>query len=758
MSVQSLTKKTCIHCGTLFRPVEERPDFCCAGCEFVHGLIRDRGLSQYYELQDGANFPVKSAVFQQRDYTWLADLRAASQGQVELDLQGISCIGCVWLIERLFERRKGAQSITIDPALGRVRLQCDESFEIVEFAREVQSFGYLFGPPSKSGGRSNKGLLVRLGLCGALAMNAMLFTLPSYLGMAPTFEFAALFSKVAFICGTLSFFIGGSYFMARSWQSLRLGVLHIDLPISLGLIAAYAGSIIAWRHGAQDFVYFDFISTFTFLMLVGRWTQEATVRANRNRLLDTNLQIAHPEAGERYSVAPGQIVPVMSKLFTDRATLGLEWINGESETHSAREGQLVPSGAVNLNSGSIDLEATQAWKDSVLSRLLDQTPQADRRARNLERFIRIYLIVVLCVAASAFAGWLIAGGAPLAALQVVTSILVVSCPCAAGVALPLAEQIANNHARRVGVLVRESGLWNRLPKVDTIVFDKTGTLTLETMALANPEALRALDAEHRSIVLGLVENNLHPVATCLREQLLGSGTRPIEFAEPAVETVGCGLEVMHRGRSYRLGKPGWAGAGSGDTLFSENGSVLAAFRFGDAVRDDAADEFQALQQSGYALHILSGDRPEKVAAMAKQLGLPSSQARGGLSPDDKADALRTLGRTLMIGDGANDSLAFNVSLCTGTPAIERGLLERKADFYFLGRGLRGIRTLLALARRKQTADRAVLTFAISYNLVAVALAIAGKMTPLLAAILMPLSGLVTIALVFAVLRGRAAVI
>jgi Cu2+-exporting ATPase len=291
--------------------------------------------------------------------------------------------------------------------------------------------------------------------------------------------------------------------------------------------------------------------------------------------------------------------------------------------------------------------------------------------------------------------------------------------------------------------------------VDTIVFDKTGTLTLETMALQNPQAISALEAGERGILLGMVEHSLHPVASCLREQLLGRGTKPAAEMDAANDVVGAGLEVHFQGNAYRLGKPGWAGQGTGDSLFTRDGEVLAAFQFGDAVREDAAEEFRALRSRGYGLHILSGDRAEKVARMAVQLGLPGSFALGGLSPDDKAARIGDIGpqRCLMIGDGANDSLAFNTSLCTGTPAIDRGLLERKADFYFLGRGLRGIRALIDIANCKRIADRTVLSFAIAYNVAAVALSILGKMTPLLAAILMPLSGLVTIGLVLVTMRN-----
>ena len=218
------------------------------------------------------------------------------------------------------------------------------------------------------------------------------------------------------------------------------------------------------------------------------------------------------------------------------------------------------------------------------------------------------------------------------------------------------------------------------------------------------------------------------------------------------EQIGLGMELG----GYRLGRPGWAGEADGDCIFSCDGRVLAAFRFGDELREDAPDEFRKLQEDGFALHILSGDRAGKVAAMADRLRVPPGHAHGALSPDAKAAWLHELGtqRTLMIGDGANDSLAFNSSLCTGTPAIDRSLLERKADFYFLGRGLGGIRALLVIAHRRRIAARSVVAFAIAYNAAAIALSMAGKMSPLLAAILMPLSGLVTIAIVLVLLRRR----
>lgn len=771
----------CIHCGTAFRPTAQRPDFCCAGCQFVHDLIAKNGLGQFYDLQNGGVFPVKSLVFQQRDYSWLEKLAAESQGALALDLQGLSCVGCVWLIEKLFERRAGALAIHIDSTLGRMNIRFGSGFDVVAFAREVQGYGYLVGPLTGEPKRANQSLIIRLGICGALAMNAMLFTLPTYLGMEPSFELFGLFRTTAFACGTLSFLVGGSYFIARSIQSLGARVLHIDLPISLGLIAAYAGSIFAWRAGADGFVYFDFVSTFTFLMLVGRWVQQVAVDRNRNRLLGLQMTVLEPRAGERFAIASGQVVPVRAKLLSSAATLGLEWINGESEAREAALGQLVPSGAVNLSREVIDLEAMEDWRDSILSRLIEIKPRTDTRHLGLESFIRSYIIVVMSIAVVAFGGWLFATHDVLRALQVLTSILVVSCPCAAGVALPLADELAVAALRRAGVFVRESSLWTRLARVRQIVFDKTGTLTMETMALKNPESLEALGDAAKQTLLAMVRDNLHPVSCALRELLMSGGVSAAAVAEPS-EVTGMGLELTTPEGAWRLGRPEWAAPlrlsgdatkrgepplastsdvsasprSEADCVFAHDGVVLAEFRFGEETRSDAPEELAMLRERGMALAILSGDRAEKVRAMALRVGISPAHAHGEFSPDDKADWLRARGaaKTLMIGDGANDSLAFNEALCTGTPAIDRGLLEHKADFYFLGRGLRGVRLLFEIAAARRTATLGVLGFAIAYNAFAVALSIAGKMSPLAAAVLMPASSLVTLAIVATVLRKR----
>jgi Cu2+-exporting ATPase len=756
----AIESRVCIHCGTPFRPTPHRPDFCCAGCQFVHDLIARNGLGQFYDLQEGGLPPVKSLVFQRRDYTWLEELARDSGGTLTLEVQGLSCIGCAWLIEKLFARTPGALAIRVEPALGQLELRWQPGvFDAVAWARELQSYGYLVGPPGKTTLAPSRALDLRLGLCAALAMNTMLFTLPRYLGMEREFQFAALFERLTFVLGTLSFVIGGSYFFIRSWHSLRQRVLHIDLPISLGLVAAWAGSVVAFVRGAEDFVYFDFVATFTFLMLVGRWLQQKAIERNRRQLLSAQadpppvrdavsgekLDASAIPTGKAFAVDRGQMAPVRARLESDAATLSLEWINGESEAVIARRGRIVQAGAVNCGQSAIVLEALEPWSDSLLARLLRIAPAAVPRDSALELFIRGYLIAVLAIAALGSIGWWVATGALLPALQVLISILVVSCPCASGVALPLASDVAATQMRRLGVFIRNSELWARLHRVRNVIFDKTGTLTLETISLRNPESLHALSAEERAVLLAMTHDSLHPVSACLREQLLADGVQPAPVRD-TLEVIGFGLEAEHAGHAWWLGRR----SANADCTFARDGVTLAAFHFGEEARADAAEEVRALEARGCRVFILSGDRRAKVAAMADRLGIPRERCLGELTPEQKAGWVERFDAhdTLYLGDGANDSLAFDAAWCSGTPAVDRGLLEQKADFYFLGRGLAGVRSLIETARRRRHTVRSVIAFAISYNAIAIALSLAGEMSPLLAAVLMPASSLVSLAIVW----------
>lgn len=454
-------------------------------------------------------------------------------------------------------------------------------------------------------------------------------------------------------------------------------------------------------------------------------------------------------------VKPGQTVPVASRLVSGDASVSLEWINGESEAQTREEGQLLPSGALNIGTQALVVEAVETWEESTLRRLLDARREVEFRDVRLERLLRVYLAVVVFVGISGAVWWWWCGFGMAQALQVMISIFVVSCPCALGVAVPLAEEMAASRAERLGVFVRTLGLWKRLMRVRRVVFDKTGTLTLENPVLENPAVLPGLDAESRAALRHLVTGNLHPVSRSLYDAVAFVGTAfPMEGT--VRETVGHGLAFDDAsGHQWRLGRP--EAASTGDAVLMRDGRVLAAFRFHDELRAESVQEVRQLRARHIEVCVLSGDRSRKVAEIAQKLELPESCWRAELTPEAKAAWLQERNRddTLYVGDGANDSLAFDAALCAGSPVTGRSFLEQKADFFFLGHSLRFVSGLLVVAKLHRHATRRVFAFSVSYNIVTAVVGLMGHLSPLVAAVLMPLSSLCTLSLVAWTFRGSA---
>ncbi|MEI6607953.1 MAG: HAD-IC family P-type ATPase, partial [Verrucomicrobiota bacterium] len=606
-------------------------------------------------------------------------------------------------------------------------------------------------------------------------------TLPVYLNMPPDFEFAAVFRLIALASATLSMLVGGGYFMERAWRSLRAGSLHIDLPIALGLLAAYAGSIGGWVMKYERLMYFDFVSIFVFLMLSGRYLQTSAVEKNRRRLvrcqpvpeavprMDQDGEMVGREAiepGLRFLLGPGQALPVSGVMVAGEADFSLEWIHGEAVPQRFAAGSRLPAGAILLSRVGTAVEASERWEDSLLAKLT--APLAgERGSPGLARLLRVYLVVVLVLGVAALGYWS-ARGNGLTGLQAMISVFVVSCPCALGLAIPLADDLAASAMERLGVYVRTASVWPRLRRVRKVVFDKTGTLTLERPVLENPEAVAGLDGGAALALAQLTRGSLHPVARALLEALGMRGQKLLAQRPGPVpeEFAGLGVALNSPTGRWSLGRAGWTGedaigAAAATTAGSElrlDAKWVASFQFSEALRPGATAMLRRLEQRGLALYILSGDHPDKVASMARALGLPAENAHGGLSPEEKSRRVKLVSRhdTLYLGDGANDALAFDAALVTGTPVVDRSLLESKADFYTLGAGLGFLPPLLRTATIRSVAVRSAFGFALLYNLTTVGFAMGGRMSPLLAAILMPLSSIVSILLVATIFRAIAA--
>lgn len=777
---------TCIHCATPFSASSPLEKFCCRGCEFVYDLIHHEGLDRFYDLRSNSSIrPVRSVPFEARDFEWLEKEKTNAEetvphgeaAEADFSLEGMSCVGCVWLVEKIYHKYDGALEASAHPATGLLRLKWSSGeTDLAGFADEIASFGYMLSPKRSGVSRSEtREIAAKVGLCAAFAMNAMVFTLPAYLGMPEDFAFAGIFKLVTFLSATLAMLVGGRYFIGRAWNAARSRTPHIDLPIALGIVFAFAGSIVGWALGVDGLLYFDFVATFIFLMLAGRYVQLAAVEKNRNRLQrrrpvpDTVRSPDHPEplplseiaAGLRIEIRSGQSVPVASILETEAADFSLEWINGEAEPHTFRAGRPVPAGAIHLGNHPVVLAASETWENSLLCRLTD-TVRIAARIPALERILKFYLLAIVLIGLAGFAFWIPIAGFP-TALQVMISVFVVSCPCALGVALPLADELAGSRMERAGVFIREPQLWSRLRQIRTIIFDKTGTLTLERPVLVNPESVSSLDSGSRLALARLTNGSLHPVSRSLFESLGKVGLEQIRNSSPIeiLDVPGMGRFFENEDGKWSLGRPGWQSgteptASPHDAELCHDGLPVGFFRFEESLRPDAIATLGKLRRDKRIV-ILSGDRPEKVVSTAALLGIDPADAHASLQPGEKEETVRRLDRndTLYLGDGANDSLAFNAAFATGTPVVDRSLLETKSDFFFLGQSLRFLPAMLDLARHRYCTVAFAFGFALVYNATAITAALLGLMNPLVAAIIMPLSSAISLGIVAFGLKEKA---
>jgi Cu2+-exporting ATPase len=793
----------CLHCrgelGFFVAPADG--PFCCRGCRAVYELIHGCGLARYYDLQAGRQAP--AVTLRSGGFAWL-DRELEDQRQegsdrpfrLSLDIQGVHCAACIWLLEELFRREAGGLDLKINPTLGKVDLVWDPSRgDLRHYLEEIEKFGYRLGSSRKGSVQRSRGLLLRMAVTIALALNVMMFSVSYYFGLAPEDgDLFRFFGVLNFTLASVAVVVGGQVFFQGALAGLRRRMAHLDLPIAMGIVLAYGGSAFAYFSQGPRAAYFDSLTIFIALMLVGRWSQEHILERNRNSLLDTagadrlvakrvrqgRLEaVSAPdiETGDELWIAPGDLMPVEGLLMRRPAQVSLDWITGESERITYEPGDAIPAGAFNAGDGGFAVAATQDFSESRLHDLLrGQSGRADDyRPRWWTWVGSTYVAAVLVLASLGFALWV--GADVRRALEVTIAILVVTCPCALGLATPLAQELLHHALRKRGVFLRRPGFLDRALAVRKILLDKTGTLTMGELALDAParKALWRLGNREREVLWNMSVRSNHPVSQALSVAIAGGlrSNTDSPTLDPAGEAVreiaGGGLEWEREGEFFRLGRADFAGespdgTGQGDsaskdaspTVFSLNGITIATFTLSEALKADAASEVGRLEADGYELHLLSGDSAAKVAAAAERLGIRADRARGELDPEAKAELVRALDDTdtLMVGDGLNDSPSFEAALCTATPAIDRPVLPGKADFYFLGDGVAALRRALGSAHRLRQVVRDNLVVAVVYNLAAVGLCLAGLVTPVIAAILMPLSSVGIVSLTAYRLSGR----
>lgn len=610
--------------------------------------------------------------------------------------------------------------------------------------------------------RQGRELLMRLGVAFFSMMNVMLLSVAVWSGAEDATR--DLFHWISGAIALPTVIFAGQPFFKSAWASLRQGKLGMDVPISLALILASAISVFeTWMSGRH--AYFDAAVMLVFFLLLGRYLDHRTRAIARSAaeelaalevpraivLVDgaeVETLIAAVAPGDLVLVRPGARMPVDGIVVTGASELDRSLLTGESLPVPVGEGTVVSAGEVNLT-GPLTVRVTAAGKESSLHRMADLVAVAEgaktRYTSLADRAANAYSPLVHILSFGAFGYWMWATGGDLRhAINISAAVLIITCPCALGLAVPAVITSASGKLFRKGLLIKHGTALERLAEVDTVVFDKTGTLTL---GMPQPVGLAGHAPEALGIAAALAAGSSHPLARALAEGVRALGIRPAIVTD-VLEVPGQGIEGLHDGHRVRLGRAEWCGA----KPLPETATYLAmesathAFAFIDRPRPGAAEAVRALQAAGLKIELLSGDATAPVRELAERLGI--ADWRAGVLPAEKAARVAELsrtGRVLMVGDGLNDTAALAAAHVSISPATALDAARVASDIVLLGNDMAPIADAVRIGR--QSARRMVENFLISggYNIVAVPLALVGLATPLAAALAMSLSS-ITVAL------------
>jgi Cu2+-exporting ATPase len=686
---------------------------------------------------------------------------------MELAIDGIACGACIARVESAVKRVTGVTEARLNFTDRRLHVAwADGALKPAEILRALEASGYHghpFVPLRAEQEEAAKAL--RLTRCMAVAgfatMNVMLLSVSVWSGNVTdiTTETRDFFHWASALIALPAAAYAGRPFFGSAWRALRSRALNMDVPISLGVILALAMSLVETANHA-DHAYFDSALMLLFFLLVGRTLDHAMRRKTRaiaGNLAALKAETAHRftgdelvsvpvatlKAGDRLLVKPGERVPADGTVLRGNSEIDESIVTGETARRRIGPGNIVYAGCTNY-SGAITLQVTAAGGSSLIDeieKLLDRASSAkSRTVRLADRASRIYAPVVHLTAALTLVGWLIAGASFHDALITAIAVLIITCPCALALAIPAVQVVASGALFRSGVILNTGDAIERLAEVDTIIFDKTGTLTLPEPRVVNATAL---DPGLLEEAARLALSSRHPLAVALSREAL---TRtPFD---DAIEHPGQGVCVIVDGLEMRLGSPEFCSVvevhrSDASIICFRHGGRVAVIAIAQSLRPDAVKVVTSLRERGLDLCILSGDRVETVAPVAKTLGVDCWQA--GLKPAEKIARIEEWkangSRIAMIGDGLNDAPSLASAHVSLSPISAADLTQAQADAVFLGERLQPVLDAVRIASRARSLMTENLCFAAIYNAIAVPVAIAGAVTPLIAALAMSGSSL-----------------
>ena len=774
--------------------------FCCHGCKTVFTVLHECRLDRYYALRerDLASAPGELAParttgkgYHEFDDPAFLALHAAPRGGglrvTDFYLEGVHCAACVWLVEKLPAIVPGVVESRLNLGKSLVHVTWDSAeggTTLSRIAKTLDSLGYPPHPARGSSARSIRLLddrrqLIRIGVAGAATGNTMLLGVALYAGMFATMDpaYTLLFRWLSMIIGAIALVWPGSVFFKGALAALRTRTPHLDLPIALGLGAGGIAGVINTISGTGE-IYFDSLSVLVFLLLVGRFLQHrqqaqaddavellfslTPMSAHRVGSDDQSedVPIAALKLDDVVEVFPGESIPVDGHVISGASTLDESLLTGESLPKNIAVESAIHAGTVNLSS-PIRVRVLATGEETRVGRLMRLVTECARRKAPLvlyaDRLAGRFLVGVLSIAAATFLLWFLLGAR--SAVDHAVAVLIIACPCALGLATPLAVTVAIGRAARRGILIKGGDTLERLATPGTLFLDKTGTLTTGRISLHSYVG----DETLKPLVAAIESHSTHPIARALVGDL---GASPDLAATNIEQSAQGGIAGTAAGRNLLVGSVGfisarhtiplWAAAEIDrllaatltPVLIAADGEVRAVAGLGDGLRPDVSTALDALRNQGWKLAILSGDHPAIVAHIAEQLRIPN--ARGGLLPEDKLaiiqDAIKAGENAVMIGDGVNDAAAL-AAASVGIAVHGGAEASLAAAGVYLNRpGLAPIVELTAGARGVIRVIRRSLFASLGYNAFAVSLAVTGLINPLVAAILMPISSLTVLSL------------
>ncbi len=782
---RSAPRAACAHCGTnLAADAADR--FCCRGCEAAYSIIRGLGFEEFYRrrVPDASARTLRPEEGPETDYSSYVTTDPSGRSTIHLIVDGLTCAACVWLVESVLAREPGLDEGRANLTTRRLTLRWrGPPTDAARYVHVVASLGFRAVPyaPKRLADSTNEAeqeLLRAMAVAGFAAGNIMLLSVSVWAGHAEGMGQATrdLMHWVSALIALPAIAYAGRPFFRSGLAALRAGRTNMDVPISIGVLLAAAMSLFETATSGTH-AYFDSAITLLFFLLIGRYLDtraRGRARSALEHLLalgtaavtvvqpDGSTRLQSPSSvrsGDLVIAAAGERIPVDGRVASGRSDLDTSIVTGETVPATAESGTAVFAGMVNLTS-PLRIAVTATGDRTLLAEIVRLVEAAERgRARFTalaDRLAKRYAPVVHVLAAATFVGWLVFGIGWQPALLNAVAVLIITCPCALALAVPVVQVIASGRLMRGGVLLKSATALERLAQVDVVVFDKTGTLTLGRPEL-QPDASRS--PGDLRLAASMAQASRHPLARAMVRAC------PEAVAMDGVtEVPGQGLSLRIDGEEVRLGSRAFCGvpetregAGTGPELWlARPGKAGVRFSFADRLRPDAAETIARLKSAGLRMELLSGDRAPVVSAVAGALGIATWQA--GCDPAAKCarlDQLRVSGmKPLMVGDGLNDAPALAAAYVSISPSSAADVSQNAADAIFQGDRLAPLVEILQVARRSETLVRQNLALALLYNLAAVPLAVAGYVTPLLAAIAMSSSSLMVIGNALRLARRR----